>query len=123
MQHVIVQIGRTVVYGEGWYGEAAGRIVVKDMLSKGSREHVLWSPDGGGKNHLLCGGDPEGRVHGWYWRGEAPSPVRHILVNWHWWSLVLAGFSPPPAPCNTDGPAGSERWPFPRLGFRGVRGW
>ena len=35
MQHMIVWVGRTVVYGEGWYGEAARRILIKDMLSKG----------------------------------------------------------------------------------------
>ena len=58
MQHVIVWIGRTVVHCEGWYGEAAGRIVVQDMLSKGSGEHVLWSPDGGEKNHLRSEGSP-----------------------------------------------------------------
>ena len=90
------------------------------MLSKGSREHVLWSSDGGGKNHLRFGGGPEGRVHGWYWRGESPSLVKHILVSLHWRSLVPAGFSLHPAPCDTDGPVGSARWPFFRLGFRGV---
>ena len=35
MQHVIVWVGRTVVHGEGWYGEAAGRIVIQDMLPRG----------------------------------------------------------------------------------------
>ena len=81
MQHVIIRIGRPVVHGEGWYGEAAGRIVNQDMLSEGSGEHVLGPPDGGGINNLRSGGDLEGRVHGWYWRGEAPSPVRHILMS------------------------------------------
>ena len=120
---MIIWVGRTVVHGEGWYGEAAGSIVIQDMLSKGSGEHVLWSPDGGGKNHLRCGGSPERRVHGQYWWGEAPSPVRHILVSWHWRSLVPAGFSAHLTLCNTDGPVGSARWPFSRLSFYGVWGW
>ena len=83
-----------------------GGIVVQDMLSKESEEHVLWSPDGGGKNHLRSGGGPEGRVHGWYWRGEAPLPVEHIWVSWRWRFLVPAGFSPHSTPCDTDGQAG-----------------
>ena len=123
MQHVIVRIGRTVVHGEGWHGKAAGRIVVQDMLSKGSEEHVLWSLNGGAKNHLQCWGGPERWVHGWYWPGEAPSSVRHILVSWRGRSLVPAGFSPHPTPCDTDGPAGSARRPFSRMGFHGVQGW
>ena len=123
MQHVIVRIGRPVVHGEGWYGEAAGRIVIQDILFKGSGEHVLWSLDGGGKNHLRSGGDPKGRVYGWYWRGEAPSPVRHILMSWLWLTLVSAGFCLYSAPCDADGPTGSARWPLSRLGFRGVRRW
>ena len=53
MQHVIIRIGRPVVHGEGWYGEAAGRIIIQDMLPEGSGEHVLWSPDDGGK--IICG--------------------------------------------------------------------
>ena len=47
MQHMIVWVGRTIVHGEGWHGESAGRIVIQDMLSKGSGEHILWSPDDG----------------------------------------------------------------------------
>ena len=83
-----------------------GGIVVQDMLSKESGEHVLWSSDGGGKNHLRSGGGPEGRVHGWYWRGEAPLPVEHIWVSWRWRFLVPVGFSPHTVPCDTDGQAG-----------------
>ena len=94
MQHVIVRIGRPVVHGEGWYGEATGRIVIQDMLSEGSGEHVLWSPDCGGKNHLRSGDDPKGRVYGLYWRGEDPSPVRNILMSWNWLTLVSARFCP-----------------------------
>ena len=96
--------------GGGGGGGGGGRIVIQDMLSKGSGEHVLWSPDGGGDAH-------------WGGGGDAPRPVVYILVSWHWRSLVPAGFSPHLAPCDTDGPAGSARWPFSRLGFRGVRGW
>ena len=55
---------------------------------------------------MRCGGGPKRWVHGWYWQGEAPSPIKHILVSWRWRSLVHAGFSPHPTPCNTDGPAG-----------------
>ena len=69
----------------------------------------------GEKNHFQSGGGPKGRVHRWYWRGEAPSPVRHILVSWRWGLLVPDGFFPHPAPCDIDGPAGSARCPFSRL--------
>ena len=31
--------------------------------------------------------------------------MRHILESWCWRSLVPAGFSPHPMPCNADGPA------------------
>ena len=68
-------------------------------------------------------GSPERRVQGWYWPGETPSPVGHILVSWRGWSLVSTRFSPHSAPCNTDGLAGSARRPFSRMGFRGVWGW
>ena len=61
--------------GGGGGGGGGVGIIVQDMLSKGSGEHVLWSPNGGGKNHLRCGGGPERRVYGWYWWGEASSPV------------------------------------------------
>ena len=106
--------------GGGGGGGGGGGIVVQDMLSKGSVEHVLWSSDDGGKNHLRSRGGPEGRVHEWYWLGEAPRPVGHICVSWRWRSLVPAGFSLHPAPCDTDGPAGSTRWPFSRLVFHGA---
>ena len=43
MQHVIVRIGRAVVHGEGWHREAAERIIIQNMLTKGRGEHVLWS--------------------------------------------------------------------------------
>ena len=43
MQHVIVRIGRAVVHGKGWYREAAGRVIIQNMLTEGRREHVLWS--------------------------------------------------------------------------------
>ena len=91
------------------------------MLSKGSGDHVLWSLDGGGKNHLRSGGGPEGWVHRWYWQGEAPRMVVHKWVSWRQRSLVPAGFSPHPAPYDAKGSAGSARWPFSILGFRGVR--
>ena len=119
---MIVWIGRIVVHGKGWYEEATGRIVVQDMLSEGSGEQIMWPENGGGKNHIPCGGGLERWVHGWYWRGEAPSSVRHILVSWRWRLLVLVGFPLHPAPCDIDGPARSARWPFSRLGFRDVRG-
>ena len=70
-----------------------------------------------------CGGGPERRVHGWYWPGETPSPVRHILVSLSGRSLVPAGFSPHPMPYDIDGPAGSVKRPFSIMGFPGVRGW
>ena len=54
---------------------------------------------------------------------EKPPARSSILVSWRGLSLVPAGNSPHPMPCDTDGPAGSVRWPFSRLGFRGVRGW
>ena len=107
----------------GWYGEAAGRIIIQDMLSKGSEEHVLWSVDDGGENHLRSGGGLKVWVHEWYWQGEAPRTVGHKWVSWRRQSLVPVGFSQHPAPCDADGPAGSARWPFSRLGFRGIRGW
>ena len=98
--------------GEGGGGGGGGGFVVQDMLSKGSGEHVLRSPYSGGSDHLRRGGDPVWRVDGWHWRREAPCPVRHILGSWCRRSLILAGFSPRPMPCNTDGPARPTRWPF-----------
>ena len=38
--------------------------------------------------------------------------VRHISMSWCWRSLVPARFPPYPTPCDTNGPAGSARWPF-----------
>ena len=52
--------------------------------------------------------------------GEAPRTVGHKRVSWRRQSSVLAEFSPYPVPYDADG---SARWPFSRLGFRGVRGW
>ena len=48
-------------------------------------------------------------VYGWYWPGEAPGWVGHILLSGHGRSLVSAGFSPCPTPCNTDRPTGPAR--------------
>ena len=75
------------------------------------------------KKSFVVRGGPERRVHDWYWPGEAPSPVRHILVSWRGRSLVPVGFSPYPTPCNTDGPVGSARRPLSRIGFHDVQGW
>ena len=33
-------------------------------------------------------------------RGEAPNPVRHILMSWRWMTLVSSGFCPYSAPCD-----------------------
>ena len=104
-------------------GGGGGGIVVQNMLSKESGKHVLWSPNGGGKDCLRCGGDPKRRVHVWYWLGETPSSVGHILVSWHGQSLVPAGFSPHSTPYDTDGLARSVRRPFSRMGFLGIRRW
>ena len=82
MQHVIVRIRRAVVHGEGRYREAAGRFVIQDMLTKGSGEHVLWSPDGEGEKHVWSGSNPEERVHGWYRWGDAPRLFGHIFTSW-----------------------------------------
>ena len=90
-----------------------GGIVIQDMLTKGSGKHVLWSPNGGRKDHLRCRGGPEKRVYGWYWPGEALGRVGHILLSGHGRSLVSTRFSPRLTPCNTDGPAGPARWSFP----------
>ena len=69
----MVRIRRTVVHGEGWHGKAAGRIVVQDMLCKRSGEHVLWSPNGGGKNHLRRGAAPKGGYMVGTGRGKRPA--------------------------------------------------
>ena len=75
---MIIWIGRTVVHGEGWYGKAARGIVARDMLSKGSGEQVLWSPNGGGNKNLWRGGGPEMALVG---GGLRPSQVHiHELV-------------------------------------------
>ena len=64
MQHVIVRIGRAVVHGEGRYREAAGRVIIQNMLTEGRGEHVLWSSEGGGEKHVCmdgtCGATPPG---------------------------------------------------------------
>ena len=35
MQHVIVRIERAVVHGKGRYREAAGRVIIQNMLTEG----------------------------------------------------------------------------------------
>ena len=120
---MIIWIGGAVVHGKGWYGKATGGIIIQDMLTKGSGKHVLRSPNSGCKDHLRCRGSPERRVYSWYWLGEAPGWVRHILLSGHGRSLVSAGFSPCPTPHDSDGPAGSAGRPFSRMGFRCIRRW
>ena len=66
MQHVIVQIGRSVLHGEGRYREVAGRIIIQNMSTERRGEHVLWYSEGGGEKHVWGGSNPERRVHGWY---------------------------------------------------------
>ena len=60
MQHVIVWIGRTVVHGEGRYGEAAGRIVVQDMLTKGVESMSCGPRTAEEKNMCGAGAAPKG---------------------------------------------------------------
>ena len=93
------------------------------MLSKGSGEHVLCPRTA--EEKIICGVGValKGEYIDGTGGGIPPGPVGHILVSWRWRSLVPAGFSPHPAPCDIDGPVGSVRWPFSRLGFRSVRGW
>ena len=88
MQHVIVRIGRVVVHGEGRYREAAGRIIIQNMLTEGRGEHVMWSSKGGGEKHVWGGSNLEGRVHGWY-QGRRPRVVRA-----HIHELALTGVGP-----------------------------
>ena len=94
MQHVIVRIGRAVVHGEERYREAAGRIIIQNMLTEGRGEHVLWSSEGGGEKHVWGGSNPEGRVHGWYRWGDSPGWLGHIFMSWLRLASVPAGFSP-----------------------------
>ena len=82
MQHVIVRIGRAVVHGEGRYREAAGRIIIQNMLTERRGEHMMWSSEGGGEKHVWGGRNPEGRVHGWYRWGDAPGSFGHIFMSW-----------------------------------------
>ena len=74
---------------------------------------------------IVCGagGGSERRVHVWYWPGETPSLVGHILMSWLGRSLVPAGLSPHLTPSNTNGPARPARRPFLRIVFCGVRRW
>ena len=81
MQHVIVRIGRAVVHGERRYREATWRIIIHKMLTEGTGEHMLWSSEGGGEKHVWGGSNPEGRVHGWYWWGDAPWSFGHIIMS------------------------------------------
>ena len=81
MQHVIVRIGRTVVHDEGRYREAAGRIIIQNMLIEGRGEDVLWSSEGEGEKHVWGSSNPEGRVHGWYRWGDAPGSFGHIFMS------------------------------------------
>ena len=99
-------------------GGGGGGIVIQDMLTKGSGKHVLWSPNGECVDHLRCRGGPERRVYGWYWPGEAPGWVKHILLSGHGRSLISAGFSLRLMPCDADEPAGSIGRPFSRMGIR-----
>ena len=69
---------------------------------------------------IICGARVAPK--GGYWQGEAPSLVRHILVSWRWRPLVPTRFSPHLAPCDTDGPAGSTRWPFFFIGLQRLSG-
>ena len=82
MQHVIVRIGRVVVHGEGRYREAAGRIIIQNMLTERRGDHVLWPSEGGGEKHVWGGGNPEGRIHGWYRWGNAPESFGPIFMSW-----------------------------------------
>ena len=50
---------------KGGMEKAIGRIVIQDMLSKGSGKHILWSPNGGCEHHLRCRGGSERRMYGW----------------------------------------------------------
>ena len=74
---------------------------------------------------IICraGAAPKGGYIDGTGGGDAPRPVGYILVSWRWRPLVHVGFSPHLAPCDTDGPAGSARWPFSILGIHDVRGW
>ena len=123
MQHVIVRIGRAVVHGEGRYREAAGRVIIQNMLTEGKGKHVLWSSEGGGEKHVWGGSNPERRVHGWYCWGDAPGSLGRIFMSWLRLASVPTGFSPYPALRSTDGSVKSTRGPFSGLGFRDVRGW
>ena len=81
MQHVIVRIERAIVHGEGRYREAAGRIIIQNMLTEGRGERMLWSSEGGGEKHVWGGSNPEGRVHGWYRWSNAPGSFEHIFMS------------------------------------------
>ena len=81
MQHVILRIRRAVVHSEGRYREAAGRVIIKNMLTEGRGEHVLWSSEGGGEKHVWGGSNPEGRVHGWPRWGDAPRSLERIFMS------------------------------------------
>ena len=82
MKHVIVQIGRAFVHGEGRHREGAGRIIIQNMLTEGRGEHVLWSSEGGGEKYVWGGSNPERRVHGWYRWGDTPGSFGHIFMRW-----------------------------------------
>ena len=58
---------------------------------------------------VLAGGSPQ--------PGQAHISELALAIVGPCWVLTA------PAPYDTDGPAGSARWPFFRLGFRSVRGW
>ena len=117
MQHVIVRVGRAVVHGEGQYKEAAGRVIIQNMLTEGRGEHVLWSSEGGGEKHVWGGSNPEGRVHVWYWWGDALGSLGRIFMSSLRLALVPASFSSYPKLRSIDGSARSTRGPFSWIGL------
>ena len=70
----------------GGYREAAGRVIIQNMLTEGRGEHVLWSSESGGEKHVWGGSNPEGRVHGWYRWGDSLGSLGRIFIGW----LLLA---------------------------------
>ena len=87
------------------------------MLFKGSGEHVPWSPDSGGSDHLRRGGGPVRWVHGWHCRGKPPARSGTYWgagVGGHW--SLLGSLRTRRLATLMD-----RLRPFSRVGFRGVR--
>ena len=120
VQHMIIGIRGAVVHRKRWNDKSARRLIIQNKLAQGGRQHVVRSPDRGGKMLHTVGEVSRTVIAQVEITEHTPEPGRYVFRGQFRTGPISAGLSPHSTTLTANRPIGLARWSLSGFDFRVV---